>query len=184
MGDRSGIEWTDATWNPVTGCTKVSPGCRFCYAERLTERFGRQKFRDVVLHPERLDLPLRWRAPRRVFVNSMSDLFHEAVPVSFIDEVFAAMGEARHHTFQVLTKRADRLLKWHRDGRSIPDHVWIGVSVESARYVWRVDRLREVAATTRFISTEPLLGGGVPHDVEKRSALFRDRDRGHTVAEM
>lgn len=109
---KSKIEWTDSTWSPVTGCTKVSPGCKFCYAERVTERFGRGKFTDVQLHPDRLDAPLRWRRPRRVFVNSMSDLFHKAVPDEFLDRVFAVMALCPQHTFQVLTKRPERMRSW------------------------------------------------------------------------
>lgn len=161
MALNSPIEWTDATWNPVTGCTKVSPGCKFCYAERLTERFGLQPFTEIRLHPERLVLPLRWRRARRVFVNSMSDLFHEKVPSAFINQVFEVMARAPQHSFQVLTKRPDRLLTWTFTGsrpRRIPAHIWLGVSVETAAYLWRVDRLREVDATIRFISAEPLLG--------------------------
>jgi protein gp37 len=158
VSTNSAIEWTDATWNPVTGCSKISPGCKYCYAERLTERFGRQKFSTIILHPERLELPLRWRMPRRIFVNSMSDLFHESVPDAFITRVFEIMTRAPQHTFQVLTKRADRLLAWNRAGGQIPFHVWVGVSVESARYMWRVDRLKLVHARIRFISAEPLLG--------------------------
>ncbi|MGH7389895.1 MAG: DUF5131 family protein [Candidatus Rokuibacteriota bacterium] len=161
MASDSAIEWTDATWNPVSGCTKVSPGCKFCYAERLTKRFGRREFTDVTLHPERLDLPVRWRGPRMIFVNSMSDLFHERVPFDFIDQVFATMARASHHVFQVLTKRADRMVEWHRKhsgARPVPSHVWLGVSVESAAYTWRVDRLRQVDVPVRFISAEPLLG--------------------------
>jgi protein gp37 len=157
----SAIEWTDATWNPVTGCTKVSPGCKFCYAERLTERFGQQPFGEIRIHRERLTLPLRWRAGRRIFVNSMSDLFHEKVPDTFISEVFEVMAGASQHVFQVLTKRPERLLAWRASEtwpRAIPPHVWLGVSVESAAYLWRVDRLREVEVATRFISAEPLLG--------------------------
>jgi len=157
----SAIEWTDATWNPVTGCTKVSPGCKFCYAERLTERFGRQPFTEIRLHPERLSLPLRWRSPRRIFVNSMSDLFHEKVADRFIAQVFDVMAQASQHVFQVLTKRPDRLLAWQRSKtwpRPIPPHIWLGVSVESTAYLWRVDRLREVDVVIRFISAEPLLG--------------------------
>jgi protein gp37 len=157
----SAIEWTDATWNPVTGCTKVSPGCKYCYAERLTKRFGQQRFTDIVLHPDRLELPLRWRAPRMVFVNSMSDLFHERVPFKFVDNVFEVIRRASHHTFQVLTKRPDRLLAWHQGSgvcRMIPPNAWLGVSVESMIYAWRVDRLRGVDTTVRFVSAEPLLG--------------------------
>jgi protein gp37 len=160
MGSDSAIEWTDATWNPVSGCTKVSPGCRFCYAERLTKRFGRGDFTSVTVHPERLELPLRWRAPRMIFVNSMSDLFHERVPFDFIDQVFATMARASHHIFQILTKRPERLVEWHRShgGSPVPLHVWLGVSVENAAYAWRVDQLRQVDVIVRFISAEPLLG--------------------------
>jgi protein gp37 len=157
MADGSAIEWTDATWNPVTGCTKISPGCRFCYAERLTVRFGRGPFGQIRLHPDRLSMPLRWREPRRIFVNSMSDLFHERVPDEFIERVIAVADLAPQHVFQILTKRADRLQKWC-DGVRLPHNVWLGVSIESARYVWRADCLRRVDATLRFISAEPLLG--------------------------
>ena len=114
MSTATGIEWTDTTWNPVTGCTKVSAGCKNCYAERITERFGRQKFTDVVLHPDRLDAPLRWRKPRRVFVNSMSDLFHEALDFDFIAAVFGVMARASTHTFQVLTKRPANMSRWFK----------------------------------------------------------------------
>ncbi len=160
MGDRTAIEWTDSTWNPVTGCTKISPGCKFCYAERVTERWGRGRFTDIVLHPDRIESPLRWRTPRRVFVNSMSDLFHEKIPLAFIDRVFEVMGQASHHIFQVLTKRADRLVEWHRSHgcARIPVHIWLGVSVESEKYLWRLDRLRKVDVRIRFVSAEPLLG--------------------------
>ena len=163
--ERSGIEWTEATWNPVTGCSKVSPGCAHCYAETLSRRFGwssgpwtpANAATNVVLHPERLDTPLRWRRPRTIFVNSMSDLFHEQVPLSFIAEVFAVMGRASWHTFQVLTKRAERLaelapaLPW-------PSNVWVGVSIENNRWTHRADDLRQVRAAVRFVSAEPLLG--------------------------
>jgi protein gp37 len=167
MGASSAIEWTDVTWNPVTGCDKISPGCRFCYAERLAKRLqlmGNPRYASgfqVTLHADQVTLPLRWRQPRMIFVNSMSDLFHDDVPLAFIDEVFDVMRCAKQHTFQVLTKRPDRLVLWHRGGEAlkpIPDNVWIGVSVESSRYAWRVDRLRQVEARTRFISAEPLLG--------------------------
>jgi protein gp37 len=163
VGDQSAIEWTDATWNPVTGCTKVSPGCKNCYAERLARRLqtmGNPRYRngfDLTLHPDRLTLPLRWRGPRRIFVNSMSDLFHEDVPEGFIRRVFEVMVEARWHVFQVLTKRALRLselalsLPW-------PSNIWQGVSVENARYTWRVADLLKVPAAVRFLSVEPLLG--------------------------
>jgi protein gp37 len=163
MGDNSAIEWTDATWNPVTGCTKISPGCKNCYAERLALRLramGNPRYRhgfSVTLHQDLLDLPLKWRRSRRIFVNSMSDLFHEAVPDDFINQVFDVMKRAHWHVFQVLTKRAERLaqlapaLPW-------PPNVWQGVSVESTQYTVRVHELAKVPAAVRFLSVEPLLG--------------------------
>jgi protein gp37 len=163
MGDQSHIQWTDSTWNPVTGCTKVSPGCKHCYAERLAARLqamGNPRYRNgfnVTLHQDQLSLPLRWREPRRIFVNSMSDLFHEAVPEEFIRQVFDVMVQTRRHQFQVLTKRSKRLaelaprLPW-------PANVWQGVSVENARYTSRVADLVTVPAAVRFLSVEPLLG--------------------------
>jgi protein gp37 len=163
LADNSAIEWTQATWNPVTGCDKVSPGCAHCYAETFAERWRgipghayEQGF-ELRRWPERLDQPLRWKRPRMIFVNSMSDLFHERIPESFIRRVFDVMGEASHHTFQILTKRHERLvdlapnLSWH-------PNVWMGVSIENRRFVHRADYLREVDAAIRFISAEPLLG--------------------------
>jgi protein gp37 len=163
VADNSRIEWTEATWNPVTGCDKVSPGCAHCYAETFAERFRgvaghpyEQGF-DLKLWPERLDVPIRWKRPRLVFVNSMSDLFHEDVPAGFIADVFEVMAMAGQHRFQVLTKRHERLaelaseLPW-------PGNVWIGVSIENRRFVHRADYLRRVPAAVRFISAEPLLG--------------------------
>jgi len=153
------IEWTDATWNPTTGCNKVSTGCKHCYAERITERFSQhfpQGFR-FTLHPDRLLEPYRWKKPRRVFVNSMSDLFHEQMPISFLLEVFRVMRETPQHTYQILTKRHERLLEldslidW-------PENVWMGVSVENQKYAARVDLLRQTGAKIRFLSCEPLLG--------------------------
>ena len=163
MSDQSGIEWTDATWNPVTGCTKVSPGCKNCYAERLAVRLramGNPRYRngfEVTLHPDQLPLPIRWRRPKRVFVNSMSDLFHEAVPDEYIRRVFDVMSEADWHTFQILTKRSDRLAALAPD-LPWPLNVWQGVSVENARYTWRIADLQTVPAAVRFLSVEPLLG--------------------------
>lgn len=163
MATISSIEWTEATWNPVTGCTKISPGCKHCYAERMARRLkamGVERYRDgfkVTLQPDLVDLPLRWRKPRVIFVNSMSDLFHADVPDSFVADVFQTMESAHWHTFQVLTKRSDRLpeiasqLPW-------PKNVWMGVSVESERYMHRTADLVQVPAAVRFLSLEPLLG--------------------------
>lgn len=163
MSETSSIEWTDATWNPVTGCTKISPGCKNCYAETFAERFRgvdghpyEQGF-DLKLWSERLVLPLTWKKSKRIFVNSMSDLFHEHVPDSFIVEVFDTMSQAHWHQFQVLTKRAERLKSIASD-LSWTDNIWMGVSVENADYSFRVELLREVDAHVRFLSIEPLLG--------------------------
>jgi len=174
MGDRSGIEWTDATWNPVTGCSKVSPGCAHCYAATLAprlHRMGQAGYTDlpwtpehaaenVVLHPERLDMPLRWTRPRRIFVNSMSDLFHELVPDEFIARVWMRMEAAQHHTFQILTKRPDRMLEvaGRLNAHPLPN-VWLGTSVENQRWAdERIPLLTETPAVVRFLSCEPLLG--------------------------
>lgn len=162
MASNSRIEWTDSTWNPVTGCTKISPGCKHCYAERMAIRLAGMKqprYRngfEVTLQHDLVRLPLRWRQPRVVFVNSMSDLFHEDVPEAFIAKVFDTMVAARWHTFQILTKRADRLAEL--SGRlPWPINAWMGVSVESPRYLDRVERLGQVPAAVRFLSVEPLL---------------------------
>ena len=171
MSDRSAIEWTDATWNPVTGCNKVSTGCKHCYAETFSERFRgvpghpfEQGF-DLRLWPARLELPLRWRAPRRIFVNSMSDLFHDAVPDDFIDAVFATMQTAHWHQFQVLTKRPERMARRlaahaRQNGPLQFTHpnVWVGTSVETQRYVGRAEIVASIPAAVRFLSCEPLLG--------------------------
>jgi len=157
------IEWTESTWNPVTGCTRISLGCRHCYAERMARRLqamGNPRYRNgfrLTLHPDQVDLPLRWAKPQMIFVNSMSDLFHSSIPVSFIEDVFGIMQKASHHTFQILTKRSRRLaslatkLPW-------PANVWMGVTVESGDYVSRIHHLRKVPAAVRFLSLEPLLG--------------------------
>lgn len=175
MSLQSAIEWTDATWNPVTGCTEVSPGCDHCYARTFAERWRgipdhpyEQGF-DVRLWPNRLNYPLGWKKPRRIFVNSMSDLFHKDVPDEFILQVFSVMAQAKWHTFQVLTKRPARLARLvskitatlaQQTNQTVPwpAHIWVGVSVETLQYKWRVDELRKVPATIRFISAEPLLG--------------------------
>lgn len=168
MGDRSAIEWTEATWNPVTGCSKTSPGCAHCYAETISLRFKRSQLpwtpanapMNVRLHPERLYQPLRWRRPRLVFVNSMSDLFHERVTAEFVEEVVAVMRQASWHTFQVLTKRPERARDLLLTGMvsPLPSNVWLGVSIENSRFAWRADVLRETPAAVRFVSAEPLLG--------------------------
>lgn len=162
------IEWTDVSWNPVTGCTEVSPGCDHCYARVMAERFrGSKAFPqgfDLMLHPERLVLPLQWKTPRKVFVNSMSDLFHKDVPDKFILQVFQVMRATPQHTYQILTKRPSRLVNTGLQEKIIyahgswPRNIWVGVSVESQAYTWRIDALRKVVADIRFISAEPLLG--------------------------
>ncbi len=163
MAQNSAIEWTETTWNPLTGCTKISPGCKHCYAERMSLRLqamGQANYTNgfkLTLHQHMLEVPLRWKKPRLVFVNSMSDLFHKDCPEEFILRVFDVMRQASWHVFQVLTKRSDRLLKlspkidW-------PDNVWMGVSVERADYAFRIDHLRHTGAKVRFLSLEPLLG--------------------------
>jgi protein gp37 len=163
MADGSTIEWTDATWNPVRGCTKVSPGCKHCYAETLAERFRGvpghpfEHGFDLQLIPSALELPLRWRASRRIFVNSMSDLFHDDVPATYIRRVFGVMKRASHHQYQVLTKRSERMARFAAN-IEIPPQVWMGVSVENQKYTTRIDDLRRVEASVRFLSVEPLLG--------------------------
>jgi len=167
MAAHSHIEWTDATWNPVTGCTKVSQGCKHCYAERMAHRLqamGSPRYANgfrVTLHDDLLDLPLRWRTPRRVFVNSMSDLFHPEVPTWFIQQVFATIAEASWHTFQVLTKRPERVVALARD-LTWPKNLWLGTSVENRDVLSRILWLQQVPAAVRFLSLEPLLGPIIP----------------------
>ena len=167
MAARSAIEWTEATWNPITGCTKVSPGCRHCYAERMALRLqamGQPKYANgfkLTLHEHVLELPLSWKQPHIVFVNSMSDLFHEEVPLEFIQRVLDVMRHASWHTFQVLTKRSHRLLALDSEIRW-PPNVWVGVSVENEDYAFRIQDLRETGAQVKFLSLEPLLGP-LPH---------------------
>jgi protein gp37 len=172
VSDKSRIEWTDATWNPVTGCSKVSPGCAHCYAEALSLRFGWSRLpwdpenaaANLILHSERLDQPLHWREHRRIFVNSMGDLFHELVPEAFVHEVFDRMAAADWHSFQILTKRPERMAEvvssyyGRRPGARPLAHVWLGVSIENDRWTRRADALRATPAAVRFISAEPLLG--------------------------
>lgn len=163
MADRSRIEWTEATWNPVTGCNQISPGCAHCYAKTFAERWRgvpghpyEQGF-DLRLWPGRLDQPRAWKRPRTIFVNSMSDLFHEDIPFDFIERVFEVMVDCEQHTFQVLTKRHERLAELASD-LPWPPNVWMGVSIENQRFVHRADFLRLVPSAVRFVSAEPLLG--------------------------
>lgn len=158
------IEWTDEVWNPVTGCTKVSQGCKNCYAERIAERFwGDRKFTDVQCHEDRLEIPLHWKKPRKIFVNSMSDLFHPAVPFDFVDEVFAAIWKADQHTYQILTKRPERMHDYFKRGNWMLDYplsnVWLGVSCEDQKAAdERIPWLLKTPAAVRFVSYEPALG--------------------------
>src|SRR5436190_1932474 len=167
MAGATQIEWTDATWNPVTGCSKITRGCDYCYAERFSERFRGvpdhpfENGFDVTLRPERLAQPLRWQRPLRIFVNSMSDLFHKEIPRPFIDAVFDTMESARWHTFQVLTKRSPlmaRYLSYRYGNGTAPSHIWIGVSIEDAKNAVRLKHLRAARASVKFVSFEPLLG--------------------------
>ncbi|MFO1077992.1 MAG: phage Gp37/Gp68 family protein [Planctomycetota bacterium] len=163
MAQGSGIEWTESTWNPVTGCTKISPGCKFCYAERMAERLqamGQPNYRDgfrLTLQPQMLELPLRWKKPQTIFVNSMSDLFHKDVPLEYLLRVFDVMRRAHWHNFQVLTKRSDRLADLDPKIAWAPN-IWMGVSVEQDEYRFRIDHLRSTRALLKFLSLEPLLG--------------------------
>jgi protein gp37 len=156
---RTSIEWTDKTWNPTTGCAKVSPGCKNCYAEALTKRF-KNHFGNgfaFTMHPERLEQPRHWRSPSRIFVNSMSDLFHEEMPLHYLQQIFETMAACPQHIFQILTKRHERMLELASE-LAWPKNVWMGVSVESQNYVHRIKYLRRVPAHIRFLSCEPLLG--------------------------
>ncbi len=163
MATSSSIEWTEATWNPLTGCTKVSPGCKHCYAERMARRLQAMHHPSyasgfkLTLHERLLDLPLQWKRPRTIFVNSMSDLFHPDVPIDFIQRVFTTMEEASQHRFQVLTKRPERVLDL---SPVLPwaTNIWMGTSVENAKYQGRIDTLRRTGAQIKFLSLEPLLG--------------------------
>lgn len=167
MADGSAIEWTDATWNPVTGCTKITAGCDNCYAARFSERWrgipghSFENGFDLTLRPERIDQPLAWKRSRMIFVNSMSDLFHKDVPRNFIDSVFETMEQADWHVFQVLTKRSSLMRDYlQRRYRNVapPSHIWLGVSVEDSRSNARITHLRQAPAAVRFLSIEPLIG--------------------------
>jgi protein gp37 len=162
MASKSRIEWTGSTWNPLTGCTKVSPGCKHCYAERMAHRLqamGVENYANgfaLTLHPQAVSLPLQWSKPQMIFVNSMSDLFHKEVPTAFIQDIFAVMRAAPWHTFQVLTKRSERLLELS-PSIDWPPNVWMGVSVETPKFIPRIRDLQKTAACVKFLSLEPLL---------------------------
>jgi protein gp37 len=163
VATNSDIEWTDATWNPVTGCSKISSGCKHCYAARMANRLQAMRQAnykngfDVTLQPQMLELPLQWRSPKRIFVNSMSDLFHPEVPLPYIKRVFAIMHRAPWHQYQILTKRSERLLQLN-DKLNWGPQIWMGVSVESEKHLTRIDHLRKTTAHVKFLSLEPLLG--------------------------
>lgn len=160
---QSNIEWTEMTWNPTTGCSKVSAGCKFCYAEVMSKRLhamGLPKYKNgfsLTLHPETLEIPYTWNKPKKVFVNSMSDLFHKNVPLSYIKKVFRVMNENQQHTFQVLTKRPELVLKYDSELNWTPN-IWIGTSVENEKVMYRIDSLRQTTARIKFLSLEPLIG--------------------------
>ena len=167
MSDNSAIEWTDATWNPVTGCTKISAGCDHCYAERFSERFRGvpghpfESGFDLTLRPSRLQQPLSWKSPKMIFVNSMSDLFHKGIPFDYMDRVFEVMERADWHVFQMLTKRSSRMRDYTNrryKNRRVPPHIWLGISVEDGTKRSRIVHLRDTNATIRFLSVEPLIG--------------------------
>ena len=193
MGNKSAIEWTDTTWNPVTGCTKITRGCDNCYAERLAERFRGtpghpfENGFDLTLRPERLPQPLSWKRPRMVFVNSMSDLFHKKIPVEFIDHVFDTMEVADQHIFQVLTKRSSLMKNYlqHRyDRSSVPRHIWCGVSVEDHMATVRIRHLQAAPVTVRFLSIEPLLGPVGDIDLEGISWVIVGGESGPNARPM
>lgn len=162
MANNSAIEWTGSTWNPITGCTKISPGCKHCYAERMTRRLkamGQPNYLNgfkIALHEHTLNFPLQWKKPQTIFVNSMSDIFHRDVPLRFINKIFSVMREAHWHIFQILTKRAERLSEINSELNWSPN-IWIGVSVENDDFKFRIDYLRKINAKIKFLSIEPLL---------------------------
>lgn len=193
MADRSAIEWTEATWNPTTGCDRTSPGCDHCYALTLAKRLkamGVGKYQNdgdprtsgpgfgVAVHPDALDVPLHWTSPRTVFVNSMSDLFHDAVPLEFIRQVFEVMSQTPQHTYQILTKRAQRLARV-AENLLWPVNVWMGVSIESDRYTFRANQLRRVPSAVRFLSVEPMLGPVPSLDLTDIQWVIAGGESGH-----
>ena len=193
MSYKSAIEWTETTWNPVTGCTKITRGCDNCYAERLAERFRGtpghvfERGFDLTLRPERLSQPLSWKRPRMIFVNSMSDLFHKDVPTKFIDNVFDTMEEADWHTFQILSKRSPLMRDYLRrryGSNLMPRHIWCGVSVEDNRAAARIQHLQESPISIRFLSIEPLLGPIGNIDIEGISWVIVGGESGPNARPM
>ena len=186
---QSSIEWTELTWNPTTGCTKISQGCKFCYAEVMTRRLkamGIEKYKDgfkVKTHPETLKIPYTWKSSKVVFVNSMSDLFHEDIPLDFIKQVFKGMNDNGHHIFQVLTKRAERLLEVHKQLKW-SHNIWMGVSVEDEKVVDRIDFLRKTDARVKFLSCEPLIGPLENMNLKKIDWVIVGGESGHKPRPM
>lgn len=186
---QSSIEWTEMTWNPTTGCTKISAGCKFCYAEIMSKRLkamGIEKYKDafkVRTHEDQLDIPYTWKSSKVVFVNSMSDLFHEDIPVSFIKKVFAVMNDNPNHVFQVLTKRAERLFKLHKELKWT-HNIWMGVSVENQKVINRIDYLRKTKAKVKFLSCEPLIGPLPNLNLKKIDWVIVGGESGHRPRPM
>lgn len=185
----SSIEWTEMTWNPTTGCNKISAGCKFCYAEVMTRRLkamGQEKYKDgfkLRIHPDTLGIPYTWNSPKVVFVNSMSDLFHKDVPLSFIKDVFEVMNDNPQHVFQVLTKRAERLFEVHKELKWT-HNIWMGVSVENEKVVDRINFLRRTRAKTKFLSLEPLIGALPNLDLKKIDWVIVGGESGHNPRPM
>ena len=186
---QSSIEWTEMTWNPTTGCTKISAGCKFCYAEVMSRRLkamGIDKYKDgfkLRTHEDSLLTPYSWKSPKIVFVNSMSDMFHKDIPLAFIKKVFHTMNNCPQHTFQVLTKRSDILLKHHKE-LTWTHNIWMGVSVEDERVMYRIDDLRETNAKTKFLSCEPLIGPLFKMNLKKIDWVIVGGESGRTPREM
>ncbi|MCE9540834.1 MAG: phage Gp37/Gp68 family protein [Bacteroidetes bacterium] len=186
---QSSIEWTELTWNPTTGCTKISAGCKFCYAEVMSKRLqamGLEKYKDafkVRIHPDTLNIPYTWKTSKIVFVNSMSDLFHESIPLEFIQKVFKVMNDNPQHVFQVLTKRAERLFKLHKELKWT-HNIWMGVSVEDERVVERINYLRKTKAKVKFLSCEPLIGPLAKLNLKKIDWVIVGGESGHKPRPM
>lgn len=186
---QSSIEWTEMTWNPTTGCSKISAGCKFCYAEIMSKRLqamGVEKYKDafkVKTHPDQLRTPYTWKHSKVVFVNSMSDLFHKDIPLDFIKQVFQVMNDNPQHVFQILTKRADRLLEVHKELKWT-HNIWMGVSVENEKAMWRIDLLRKTKAKVKFLSCEPLIGPLNKMNLKKIDWLIVGGESGHRPRPM